>query len=304
MGEEFGAFPRLTASGFLFHTAIVGVDFLAMTDGEPPLAAAPLPNRRAADSEGEYRHLISYFKYLVTVTLTALGIIIAAGSALFYKNMSDVSGAAKAAIDSTKDAASREISKIQTDASQIARTEAQKSIDEAFAKGNVQSMIERTTRERVNAAVDREIDKNLAGRISQLQFQIAETGEISNAGARLRLGFRPALDTLVEKSKSPNAYVSQYAKSTLILIGSDYETAEATGFGGASPGTKALEAYVGQLPHKTLKDVMVLIRRSDFSPHIVAAAFSAFRELSGAKISTFDIPAAEKWCADNRPKCE
>lgn len=272
----------------------------AQPAAQPPVVP-PQPTSRPP-SEAEYTHLISFFKYLVTITLTALTIIIGAGAVFFYRSMSDVKNDAKTSIESTTKAADAEISKIQSGAAEIARTEAQRSIDDAFTKGNVQAMIERTARERVNTAVDREIQKNLASRISQLQLQVAEAGEISNAGARLRLGFRPALDTLLKKAASPNPYVSQYAKSTLILIGSDYETRMRTGFGGGPPGMKDLSSYMNP-PPKTLKDLMVVIRTND-DANIVAAAFAGFRELSGTKVQVFDLPAAEKWCDDHKPKCE
>ena len=131
---------------------------------QPPPQPPALPPQPASGtpSEAEYTHLISFFKYLVTITLTALTIIIGAGAVFFYRSMSDVKNDAKTSIENTTKAADAEILKIQKGASEIAPTEAQKSIDDAFTKGNVQAMIERTARERVNTAVDQEIQKNLA----------------------------------------------------------------------------------------------------------------------------------------------
>ena len=39
-------------------------------------------------------------------------------------------------------------------------------------------------------------------------------------------------------------------------------------------------------------------------PGVAASAQDACERLSGAKIPIFDVPAAEKWCAENRPKCD
>ena len=253
--------------------------------------------------------MISYFKYLVTITLAALGLIVGTASFFFYKNMSDVRNDATRAIESSKENADHEIRKIQSSSADIARAEAQKRVEEAFSKGNVQELIERAARERVAKAVDREIDKNLASRIDQLQKQIAETGEISNAGARLRLGYRSGLDTILDKMKSPNAYISQYAKSTLTLIGSDYEAAVGMGYGSPSCGKQAMSRWISPVP-QTLREVMVFIRQGvgpgaqGGGAQVTAAAFCGFREMSGSNIQVFDVPAAEKWCAENRPKCD
>jgi hypothetical protein len=88
-------------------------------------------------------------------------------------------------------------------------------LKQQFQTPALQKMVKESAQAAVESAVNTEVEKSLNARMDQLQRRIAETGEISNAGARLRLGFRPALDTLVEKMKSPNPYVSQYAKSTL-----------------------------------------------------------------------------------------
>jgi hypothetical protein len=147
-----------------------------------PAVMPPQPTSRPP-SEAEYTHLISFFKYLVTVTLAALTIIISAGAVFFYRSMSDVKNDARASIENTTKAADAEILKIQTGASEIARTEAQKSIDDAFTKGNVQAMIERTARERVNTAVDQEIKKNLASRRPRVPGN-GPVGDVWGTGCR------------------------------------------------------------------------------------------------------------------------
>src|SRR5690348_5098656 len=87
----------------------------------PQSAGEPRSNPELFASAKEYEHLISYFKYLVTITLAALALIIGVGSFFFYKNMSDVKSDARSAIDSTRESASHEIANIQSNAGDIAR---------------------------------------------------------------------------------------------------------------------------------------------------------------------------------------
>jgi hypothetical protein len=180
------------------------------------------------------------------------------------------------------------------------RTEIEKRLTEQFQTPALQETIKEASKTIVVIAVNKEVG-NLASRMDLLQRQIAETGDISNAGARLRLGFRPALDTLVEKTKSPNSYVSQYAKSTLSLIGLDYESTFSIGYGNPTPIVGA-HAFLGSMPI-TLPLLMRIIK-TDQHVNLVTAAFLVFREMTNSTIQTFDIPGAEKWCAEHRPKCE
>ncbi len=67
----------------------------------PPQVPQSNPERSA--SAQEYEHLISYFKFLVTITLSAFAVIIGIASFFFYKNMSDLRGDATRAIESTRE---------------------------------------------------------------------------------------------------------------------------------------------------------------------------------------------------------
>jgi citrate lyase gamma subunit len=263
-----------------------------------------LPIAPSTPSEAEYQHLISYFKWLVGATYAAILILVAVVTYVVGKSLSDVKVESQTAITDTKNSASQKIAQIGTDATVIAKDEAQKAVERAFEKGNVQQLIERVARERVDAAVDKEVDKNLGARIEQLQKQMGEIGEVSNDGARLRLDFRSALDALVAKSRSSNHAVSDYAHSTLVLVGSDYETRLAAVYG--SPVNIDL-LFQGRgasaIPHQTLKDLMNVIKGSQ-DLALVTAAFMKMREVTGTQIQVFDIPAAEKWCAQHKPRCE
>ena len=271
----------------------------------PESPQPPEPPKVAPQSgaESEYRNLTAYFEKLVKYTFAAFGIVVAAGAFFLWKSVSDIQDSANKAIAATRESASQQIAKVGPDASEIARSEAQNRVSQVFDQRNIQEMIERVAKEKVGKAVDQEIEKNLAARIQSLRGEIADTGEISNAGARLRLGFRPALDTLVGKTKSSSEPVRRYARDTLVLVGSDYESIVKRQFA-ASPTINAQMVSAFMFPQpKTLHDFMEIIRHSD-NVNWVAMSFIAFRDLTGTKTEAFDIPAAERWCAEHPGKCD
>jgi hypothetical protein len=260
------------------------------------------PAQGPSAAEIEYRSLNAYFERLFKYTSGAIVIVLTIAGAFLWKSTADVQKAATEAISGTRQSANADISKIEAEAASIARSEAQKRIDEAFQKDNIQRMIERTAQEKVGAAVQNEVDKNLKARIQAFEVQVAETGEISNAGARLRLGFRPALDDLLKKSENPDKPIRDYARSTLLLIGTDYETVEKRHMG-SQVDTAPATGFHLPAAVKTAREAMELIRQSQ-DVGLVAAAFIDLRKMTGMQVQPFDIPAAEQWCAAHRPKCD
>jgi hypothetical protein len=256
-------------------------------------------SRKPSLAEIEYKSLNAYFERILKHTLWAIGIVVAVAGALLLKSSSD----AKSSIDATRIEASREIENVGKQSSEIARTEARQRIDEAFEKGNIQQMIDRIARERVDAAVNREIEKSMGARIRIFQAEMADMGDVSAASSRLRLGFREGLNTLVKQSSNSDETVRRYARASLLIIGSDYETALKKRHSNWD-ATQIEAIYFGPQPSpKTLKDFIQAIRHSD-NMDAVAAAFVLMRDKTATKIQVFDIPGVEKWCADNKPKCE
>jgi hypothetical protein len=268
-------------------------------DTRPVPATATAPTA----AELEYRNLREYFERLVKYTSLALSAIVVVGSFFLWKDISGARDQATAAISATKSSADREISGIKTEASVIAREEARKKVDEAFERENIQQLIENTARERVGKAVDREIATNLSIRIQELQNQIEEIGEISNQGARLRLEFRPALDILVKKTESRNRAVSEYAKSTLDLVGSDYESFIKLHFWNPEGDAIKEISKLGSPGPRTPKEFMEIIRHSEYLNNVVLA-FLAMRQVTGEPFKVYDIPSVEKWCSAHKPRCE
>lgn len=269
----------------------------------PSLPPAQATNPTPSQVEVEYRSLKEHFEMLVKWSSIAISTIIAVAGLLLYNSVSDAKKDASEAIRATREAASTEISAIAKSASETARTEAQRAIDAAFEKQNVQRMIENTTQRKVDAAVEAAVQKNLGARIEAFRNLIGEIGEISNHGAQLRLGYRSGLDYLLKKrEESPDPTVRAYASSTIKLIAADYER-----------GETIFRSEILNDPNKfflpvapTPKSLMAFIRNP---PELMGAqyttwAFLDMKKRVGWNVPMFDVPAAEKWCAAHKPKCD
>jgi hypothetical protein len=264
---------------------------MAETVNPPAPPNTPAQPTERSLSEIEYRNLIQFFKYVLAITYAAVLLLVAAATYLVGKSVSDAKSDASTAISSFRDSADKEIKQIGDQAALTAHDQAQKSIEQSFERGNIQQMIEGVARAKVGVAVDREIDKNLGARIQVLETEIADVGEVSNEGARLRLEFRPALEALLAKEHSPNKAVGDYARSTLQLVGSDFELRIRQAIGTNISVPMAFQMRGINPPPKTMKDVMEIIRKSN-DVYGVALAFMDLNETSGAQISVFDVPAA------------
>jgi hypothetical protein len=264
-----------------------------------PLLPQPTPEQPA---KVEYDRLIAYFDKLVKYSLLAIGTILAIAGAFLWKNTSDVQSQAAASIKATQDSATHEISEIGKAAQATAKDEAQKAIETAFEKQNVERMIESAAQRKADAAVDTAVKKDLGAKIDAFRDFVIEIGEINNHGAQLRLDYRSGLDYLLKAKENPDRAVSDYASSTLRLIGADYEYAVAN-------NNIPIEAaiFTTTLPAQfSAKDLMRMIRTAQdpHGPMKIAILFATMKGKVSWDVPMLDLPAAEKWCAQHKPKCD
>ena len=275
---------------------------MSTTPTPTPPQPSPEPSAKI-----EYDRLIAYFDRLLKITGSLLALVVVAGSVFLWKSIEDVKTQAADSIKATQSSATHEISSIEKVAQETARSEAQKAIDAAFEKQNVQRMIENTTQRKVDAAVEAAVQKNLGARIQAFRDLIGEIGEISNAGGQLRQNFGQGLQSLLKERESPDPTVRAYATSTLTEIAEDYESS-LTRFNApyqSDPNFFFFGAAVGNVAI-TPKALMGIIRGStgQFAPQNIAQAFLDMKKRVHWDVPVFDIPAAEKWCAAHKPKCD
>jgi citrate lyase gamma subunit len=246
----------------------------------------------------EYDRLIAYFKLLVWITGALFGLVIAAAGILLFKSTADI----QTQLSATRDAATQQIATIKTSAQDTAKSEAQKAIDAAFEKQNVQRVIETAAQRKVDMAVEASVQRNLGARIEAFRNLVNEIGEISNHGAQLRLGFRSGLDYLLKtRDETSDPTVKAYASSTVKLIAADYEKGETMFRSDILDDPNRF--FLAAAP--TPRQLMAVIKNPGevYSARMTAWAFLDMKKRVGWDVPMFDIPAAEKWCAQHKPKC-
>jgi hypothetical protein len=253
----------------------------------------PHASHPAASPQAEYDHLLSYFKYLVTLTTVALGLLIAIGAYLFHSNMKDVREDAK------------------QEATRVATSEAKAGVAEAFDEKNINATILLAAQQEVGKVTDRLIEQQLNEKLRPVQQRISFVGQLSECEMRMRMGFRSGLDELNGLLKSTtDPDVTRFGKSTLATTSQDFD--DRIGGSVKQLGVPAMQALVSYLisqhrPQQSLPanlhDVVQVINHEQ-DLNAVAGAFVAFRELTGASVKMFDFGAVESWCSNNQPKCK
>jgi hypothetical protein len=260
-----------------------------------------------SDSQLQFESLISYFKWLVWITLGALSIIVTMGLTIFYRNISDVKSEARASIEQTKDSANKEISKIQDQAAKIALAEAQRRIDIAFQAPNINKMIEVAAKRQMGSAMELQVKAQVDQETKQLRDDITFLGKISGAGARMRLGIRAGLEELRSLERTAN-YESERenARTLLETITSDYEHVITTTL---DPRISTPQDYLSFTSHVnvgTSDPVVGLVQviRTDPNLNAVAASFIGLRKAVNVQFKMFDLDEVEKWCAGRKDICK
>jgi hypothetical protein len=258
----------------------------------PPAAGPSVPPIPTSSAQIEYDRLISYFKLLITVTGSVLGVIVVVAGGLLYTNLRDAREDAR------------------QEATRVATAEAKARVADAFNEKNINQMILQAAQDKVGTVTDKMIQDQVATRLGPIQQKIVTLGQIDDSNMRMRMGFRDGLDDLTRiKKTATDADIARFANTTMTSVSRDYETraqADANRFGGnalfAMQNTTAILATFGQRPNDIHDVVQVINKSDDLNP--ISLAFIAFRQLSGENVKMFDLAAVTSWCSRNKPKCE
>jgi hypothetical protein len=266
-------------------------------------------NDSASAAKEHYEYLISFHKWIVTVTLGALGVIGSLGLWFFYKDMSQVRAEARAAVEATKDWAGQEISAIRQEAARLAVTEAHERVDDAFKTTNVVSMVESAARRQVAPIIERQVNREVDRVMATLQNDVTVMGQLADLGVKMRIGLRSGLEGLAAEAKTaPNGTTRLRAQSLLDSISADYETLVLSDLREvhAQHALDGLESWgLGELRKKP-SVVPGLVDVIHQNPHLehVSYAFLALREATGYPFKMFDIEALDRWCEVHQPVCK
>jgi hypothetical protein len=258
----------------------------------PPVKIDTGEINKADPAGAEYRHVLSFFKYLVTLTTTAITILLAIGAFLFYSNLREVREDAK------------------QEATRVATVEARERVAIAFDEKNINAMILSAAEKKVGSITDRLIEQQLTAKLQPLQQRIALIGRISECEMRMRMGFRAGLDELNDVlGETRDLDILRFSRATLSTTTDDFETrlredASRNSLKGMAMLQNVMlkQGRPQQSVASSLHDVVQLIRQ-ETDLNIVALAFGAFRELTGENVKMFDFAAVTKWCSQNQGKC-
>jgi len=263
-----------------------------------------VPKNPTPESQAHYDALIAYFKWLVTITLSAMGIIAVAGVGFFFKSLADVRTAAETAIQKTISSADGEVARIRDEAKAVALSEARARISEAFERENVRFMIESEARKRVGPEIDRQVRLEVERTSLSLQAQIDTLGEITDLAMTIVLGHRRGLDTLIHKTKDADQRTRAMALTFLDRTGDRYEktSTKQVKEGGGRVMDFNLVREVKEKGQNAQELVECVRKNEDLN--IVALCFLALREETDTNFRMFDLEAVERWCAQNRNRCK
>jgi hypothetical protein len=254
-----------------------------------PVSRISLP-----DAQVDYDRLLSYFKYLVTLTTVFIGLCVAAAGTLFYSKLSEVRDDAK------------------SEATRVATLEAKDAVSRAFNEKNINDLILKAAQEKVGTITDQMIQRQLIDKLRPVQQRFAQVTRISECEMRMRLGFRAGLDDLngiLKNTSDPE--VLQFGKSSLATVSQDFDTRVTDGVRDAAGGNALylLDTFLSnehRVPDEIPRDLSGVVKliRHDADLNAVAPSFAAFREMSGANVKMFDVAAVESWCEQNKPRCQ
>jgi hypothetical protein len=196
------------------------------------------------------------------------------------------------------------------EATRVATSESKLAVAQAFDEKNINAMILSAAQQKIETMTDKAIEQQLTTKLRPIQQRILLIGQVSESETRMRLGFRTGYNDLKAFTKVSDPEVARFAKSTLETTGASFDTRFQEGV--KLKGGKALPTLVGLMsnvgrPQQSLPSnlsMVVQLIREDSDLNLVAAAFLAFRELTGSEIKMFNFDGVNTWCSENQPKCQ
>lgn len=257
-----------------------------------------------SQSETEYKALISYFKWLVGATFAAITILAAVGGFFFYRSVADVRSDIRVTVDAQAKLLDAQLAQIRDQAHAAALAEARARVDQAFQATNITSMIQEATRRQVGRTIEQEVQDEVDRAFDSIRRQVDSMGEMGDLATKTRIGLREGLEKLSALAKnSPNEVTRQRARLLLDTISVDYERFELEQIkdAGVTP-----EQWFGPSEGEGSGRIPVIVQtiRGVRQLSVVANAFMQLRYATGYPFRMFDLEQVEKWCRENKPRCD
>lgn len=282
----------------------------------------PRPKLEKSDSQLHYEGLIKFFKYLLTLTVGTIGVIVTAAGIFFYSNMGEVKNdiknkvdaiaksalttinnsndlvkgindSATATINKSKKLVASSISSLRTEATKIARTETRNKVEEEFRSNKIVPIIVSTAREEMKTAVQNNFADLIAPKMDELM-------KLADASNKMRMGFRFALGELQKISiSSDDLNMRKMAAETIMKITTDYDTIITRQLNDQMKESKMNYKEIFGLEKNASDSVLTktIIERIENtnSLNIIAPGFIILRDYFKMNIKMFDFAAFDEW---------
>ena len=250
---------------------------------EPPTYVA------VTEAERHYTHLKEYHQTLLTITLTALGIILAAGGAVFWNTMHEVKSSAQQSI---------------VEIPALAEKEAKKRINELLESDEkIKPLINDAARRIVSKAVEEYIANEVAKMMPRLEEQMTEVGRVVDLGIKARIGHRGGLDALlaIQSSESQPAMAKSVAKTLYGTISADYAAMYSLSDWDLA-GASFKDHFGGRDPADiTIRKELVEKIENSADLGEIAVSVMWLRVVTGIHFGVFDFEAIAKWKREGMP---
>lgn len=253
-----------------------------MSEPQPPIPnplAPPLdPRTNRSQTEVEYRQLVEFFRYLVTITGGFLTILIAVGAFLFYSSLKDA----------------------RKDAVESANEEARKAVAAALETPKIQQIIDDEVRTQTKAKVDAEIAATLGAKLRAFQDEQKQISDvvILASVSRSFSGYGGGGNPEQFHQLISSMYNSPYQSVRTIAGESLHEMAQQLEKEITGPNHSYFQVnslgYMSNEPNG--KATFDLLDKPDIGAFDLFKAFDDMKRLTGWNVETFDIRGAKEWC--------
>lgn len=266
------------------------------------------------ENETHYKALISFFKYLISITGGVLSIIFIVTGILFFQDrasmrreLTEVKKSAQEAIENTKDKANFQINEIRSTAKEIALDEAKKRVTTAFQEKNIKSMIDSAAKDIVMKSVQSKLKDAIDTTTIKIENDLTELSNIYDAAMKMRMGLRSGLTDLNNLIKtSENIYLKNSAVAIYKSICNDYDSVQTKSFNKLYPdSTKFNKLKKLSLGFEVIKvDIPNLIKMIKTGENLndVAFSFIILRKKTNKQFRMFDIQQIDYWWSENKNK--
>jgi len=260
-----------------------------------------------SEEQRHYENLIRYFKYLVTITIAAITILVGVGIFFTYQNISDarqevtknlseinnnvrdVTEKSLRSFENLQRQAREEVRNFKEDIRNYALNETKIKVAEAFEENKIRRLIEITAVEKLK--------KNLNS-IVEKQMKIVPT--LILAVDKIRSGNRRGLvllDSLRNQNKDP--FIRDLANKSFNEKERDYKK-----FYSSYANNKTLKYLIERFhldSNISVKDTLSILKgivsfiQSEKRLDNVARAISALNKISGRNFNMFDFKRINKW---------